>query len=192
MAVTDRQAPSEPTGERTIVHGVLLEVLSVGTLLTGESGVGKSELALELITRGHRLVTDDAPEFERSGKDAVIGRCPPPLVGFLEVRGLGILDMRAMFGDASVRPYKHIGLVIQLVDPIVSGLPEADRVSGSRSTRSILGVDIPEITLPVAVGHNLAVLVEAACRDHLLRSRGYAADEVFVKRQQAFVDGEME
>jgi HPr kinase/phosphorylase len=169
---------------------VLLEVLSVGVLLTGASGVGKSELALELITRGHRLVTDDAPELERGADNIVTGHCPAPLAGFLEVRGMGILDIRAMFGDASVRPYKRIGLIIKLVDPAGGGLPTADRVSGSRGTRSLLGADIPEITLPVAVGHNLAVQVEAGCRDHLLRKRGYAADQVFARRQQAFVDGE--
>lgn len=186
------EEPVSSKREQTTVHGVLLEVLSVGALLTGESGVGKSELALELITRGHRLITDDAPLLEHDDDGGVVGRCPPPLEGFLEVRGLGILSIRAMFGDASVRAFKHISLIVKLVDPSVGGLPHTDRVSGNRGTRTILGTRVPEITLPVAVGHNMAVLVEAACRDHLLRLRGYSADHVFSQRQQAFINGDIE
>lgn len=175
---------------QTTVHGVFLEILSLGVLLTGEPAVGKSELALELISRGHRLVADDAPEFALLGPEDLNGGCPPLLQDFLEVRGLGILNIRAMFGEAAIKRRKQLGLIIHLVRPGASGLPPPDRLGGSRREREILEVAIPEITLPVAAGHNLAVLVEAACRDHLLRIQGYASDDVFTRRQaQALGEG---
>ncbi|MES1926083.1 HPr(Ser) kinase/phosphatase [Salinisphaera sp. T31B1] len=166
------------------VHGVFLEVLSIGLLLTGDSGVGKSELALELINRGHRLVADDAPEFALLGPDDLNGGCPPVLQDFLEVRGLGILNIRAMFGEAAIKRRKQLGLIIRLVRPENGVLDAPDRLTGSRTTRQLLGVTIPEITLPVAAGHNLGVLVEAACRDHLLRMQGQHSDEQFAARQE--------
>lgn len=170
------------------IHGVFMEIFGVGVLLTGEPAVGKSELALELISRGHRLVADDAPEFTRLDPGELEGRCPPMLRDFLEVRGLGILDIRAMFGEAAIKGDKRLELILHLVRPDDPGLPAPDRLGGSRRTREILDLPIPEITLPVAAGHNLAVLVETACRDHLLRMKGYAADEVFSQRQAAALD----
>ena len=163
----------------------MLEILGIGVLITGSSGIGKSELALELINRGHRLVADDAPEFFRTAPDTISGRSPPLLRNFLEVRGLGILDVRAMFGQSAVRQQKKLELVVHLQPAHEASLPADDRLAGSRSEREILEVIIPQITLPVVAGHNLAVLVEAACRDHMLRAQGYAADQAFAKRQSS-------
>ncbi|ERJ20620.1 HPr kinase-phosphorylase protein [Salinisphaera shabanensis E1L3A] len=173
----------EALARQITVHGVFLEVLSIGLLLTGDPGVGKSELALELINRGHRLVADDAPEFALLGPDDLNGGCPPVLQDFLEVRGLGILNIRAMFGEAAIKRRKQLGLMIRLVRPESGTLNAPDRLTGTRTVRRIMDVDIPEITLPVAVGHNLSVLVEAACRDHLLRMQGHYSDEQFATRQ---------
>ena len=174
----------EALARQITVHGVFLEVLSIGLLLTGDSGVGKSELALELINRGHRLVADDAPEFALLGPDDLNGGCPPVLQDFLEVRGLGILNIRAMFGEAAIKRRKQLGLIIRLVRPESGVAHVPDRLTGTRTVRTLLDVEIPEITLPVAVGHNLSVLVEAACRDHLLRMQGQFSDEQFAERQR--------
>lgn len=174
---------------RQTIHGVFLEVLSTGLLLTGKPGVGKSELALELINRGHRLVADDVPSFALLGPNDLNGSCPPILQDFLEVRGLGILDIRAMFGQAAIKRRKQLGLIIRLVRPDGDSPPAPNRLTGTRTTRRMLDVDIPEITLPVTAGHNLSVLVEAACRDHLLRLQGYNSDEQFAARQAKQLQG---
>lgn len=184
-----RQMLSDALSQRINVHGVFMQILSVGVLITGKSGVGKSELALELISRGHRLVADDAPDFIVTAPEEVSGSCPREIQDFLEVRGLGILNIRAMYGDNAIRHRKKVDLMINLVDPHKSGLPHSDRLAGSRRVRELMGVPIPEIILPVAIGHNLAVLVETACRDHLLRLQGFAADEEFVRRHDAFLSG---
>jgi len=178
---------SRALARETTVHGVFLEILSLGVLITGEPGVGKSELALELITRGHRLVADDAPEFALLGPDDLNGGCPGVLQDFLEVRGLGLLNIRAMFGEAAIKRRKQLGLIIRMMRYDDPRLPEPQRLTGSRRTREILEVTVPEITLPVAPGQNLAVLVEAACRDHLLRAQGYHSDEVFAQRQESVI-----
>lgn len=175
----------EALAPRQTLHGVMLEILGIGMLITGQSGIGKSELALELINRGHRLVADDAPEFSRTAPDTISGSSPDLLRNFLEVRGLGILDVRAMFGQSAVRQQKKLELIVHLQPAHEAHLPASDRLAGSRSEREILEVLIPQITLPVVAGHNLAVLVEAACRDHILRAQGYAADEAFAERQSA-------
>lgn len=172
------------------LHGVFLDILGLGVLITGESGIGKSELALELLSRGHKLVADDAPEFERIAGRQLVGRAPALLQNFLEVRGLGILNIRAMFGARAIRRKRRLELVIRLAVPAAGGVPARDRLSGSRSERGILGVEIPEICLPVMPGHNLSVLVEAACRDHKLRRRGYVASDAFERRQAATLKSE--
>lgn len=149
--------------------------------LRGASGAGKSELGLELVTRGHRLVADDAIEFRADRHGGIVGRCPPLLEGFIEVRGLGILNLRRLYGDAALAAEAPLDLIIDLG---VRGEPTADeRLNGRRSRFMVLGVAIAEISLPRRVGHNLGVLVEAACRDHRLRAAGYNACDDLVDRQ---------
>ena len=171
---------------RVTLHGVLMEVYSIGVLITGESGSGKSELALELITRGHRLVADDAPEFIQIAPDVIDGTCPEMLQDLLEVRGLGILNVREMFGQTAVKQSKYLRLVVHLdllprEQPIEqSGL---ERIYGANSWREILDTKIPQTTIPVAPGRNLAVLVEAAVRNHVLKTKGIDPAQTFLDRQ---------
>jgi HPr kinase/phosphorylase len=169
---------------RTTLHGVYLEVMGVGIFITGESGSGKSEVALELLSRGHRLIADDAVEFSRTGPDVLIGRCPRMLRDFLEVRGLGILNVRAMFGDTAVRPEKTLRLIVHLQPLTAERMARVDRLQAEQKTRTILDVDIPEVVLYVAPGRNLAVLVEAATRAHILRMRGINPLDELIRRQQ--------
>jgi HPr kinase/phosphorylase len=169
---------------RTTLHGVFLEVMGVGIFITGESGSGKSEVALELLSRGHRLIADDAVEFARTGPDVLIGRCPRMLRDFLEVRGLGILNVRAMFGDTAVRPEKTLRLIVRLQPLTPERMAKVDRLQAEQMTRTILDVDTPEVVLYVAPGRNLAVLVEAATRAHILRMRGINPLEELIQRQQ--------
>lgn len=182
-------------GDRKIIHGVFMEVMGIGALLTGPSGIGKSELALELISRGHRLIADDAPEFRRSAPDTIRGRSPALLKDFLEVRGLGILNVRAMFGNNSIVETKRLRLIVHL-DTIPDNtaadrtLWEIDRIGGSQRKQNILNVDIPEVQIPVAPGRNVAVIIEAAVRNHVLFLNGYNAADDFIKRQQKIMDGE--
>jgi HPr kinase/phosphorylase len=168
--------------DKITLHGVFMEVMGTGVLITGDSSVGKSELALELITRGHRLIADDAPEFARITPDTLLGSCPEMLRDFLEVRGLGILNVRAMFGASAIKENRNLRLVIVLQEIADAG--QIDRLHGSRHMRNIQGIDIPEITLPVGPGRNLAVLLEAAVRNHILISNGYDASQSFIERQK--------
>lgn len=164
------------------LHGVFMEVMGTGVLIQGEASVGKSELALELLTRGHRLIADDAPEFTRTSPDTLLGRCPDMLRDFLEVRGLGILNVRAMFGDSAIKATRNLRLIIMLQD--IGEAEQIDRLHGSRRMRTVQGVDVPEVTLPVGPGRNLAVLLEAAVRNHILQTKGYNASEAFIERQK--------
>ena len=170
------------------IHGVYMEVTAIGVLITGPSGIGKSELALELITRGHRLVADDAPQFSRIAPDIINGTCPAPLQDFLEVRGLGIINVRELFGDSAVKINKYLRLIVRLEPMEKDKLTSIDRLEGSYKTRRILEMDIPEITVPVAPGRNLAVLLECAARNHMLRTSGYNASEEFTERQRLLVE----
>lgn len=168
---------------RTVLHGVFLNVLGVGVLLSGASNVGKSELALELISRGHSLVTDDAPEFMRAAPDTIEGSAPAMLKDFLEVSGLGVLNIRAMYGDSAIRHRKRLELIIHL-EPLTSSLRrQLDRLNGNFTRNEVLGVPITAMTLPVAPGRNLAVMVEAAVRNYLLSQRSYHAVEDLMQRQ---------
>ena len=169
-------------------HGVFLEVLGMGVLISGASGIGKSELALELISRGHRLIADDAPYFTRTAPDVLNGACPEVLSGFLEVRGLGILNIPAMFGENAIKTNKNLKLIIQLQPSAEFEHSSNDRIYGSVKEISILGVMVPQLTLPVASGRNLAVLVEGAVRNHILRIRGYNAADAFVAQQRLLLD----
>lgn len=170
------------------IHGVFMEVNAIGVLITGPSGVGKSELALELITRGHRLVADDAPQFSRIAPDIINGTCPAALQDFLEVRGLGVINVRELFGDSAVKSNKYLRLIVRLEPMEKDKLLSIDRLEGSYKSRRILEMDIPEITVPVAPGRNLAVLLECAARNHMLRISGYSASEEFTERQRLLVE----
>ncbi|HYC35700.1 MAG TPA: HPr(Ser) kinase/phosphatase [Usitatibacter sp.] len=171
-------------GEITTLHGVFLDVLEIGVLITGDSSIGKSELALELISRGHGLVADDVVELQQIGPETIQGRCPPMLRDFLEVRGLGVLNIRSIFGETAVRPRKALRLMVHLEMP-VAGLEPKDRLATRSGTQEILGVEIPTVTLAVAPGRNLAVLVEAAVRNHILITRGIDSTRDFIARQEA-------
>lgn len=175
--------------EIIVLHGVFMEVYSTGVLLRGESGIGKSELALELINRGHRLIADDAPEFSRVAPDTVGGHCPEALQNFLEVRGLGILNIRDMFGDSAIKPTMNLQLIVTLYFMREPTNQPLDRLQGSKQNCNVLDVEIPEVRLPVAPGRNLAVLVEAATRQHIQSLSGYNATEDFIQKQQHLIQG---
>ncbi len=170
--------------EKTFIHGVFMEVFGSGVLITGQSSVGKSELALELITHGHRLIADDAPKFTRIGPDVIDGTSPSVLKDFMEVRGLGILNIREMYGDNALKKNKYLRLIIHLKRLNSKERSALDRLDGHRQTRNILDVEIPEILIPVAPGRNMAVLVEAAVRSHILRTNGHDAAEQLIELQQ--------
>ncbi|EGZ46798.1 HPr(Ser) kinase/phosphatase [Neisseria wadsworthii] len=171
----------------TIKHGVFLDVFEIGVLITGHSGLGKSELALELISRGHSLIADDAVELHRTGPETLEGRCPPMLRDFLEVRGLGVLNIRHIFGETSIRPNKNLKLIINLVAADDDYMKQLDRLSIRTETESILNVTVRSVTLPVAVGRNLAVLVEAAVRNYILNLRGKNSTKEFLERHQTML-----
>jgi HPr kinase/phosphorylase len=166
------------------LHGVFLEIYSIGVLITGAAGTGKSELALELITRGHRLVADDAPEFTLIAPDVIDGACPEILQDLLEVRGLGVLNVRQMFGHTAVKMSKYLRLIVHL-EPMRDGehVDAMTRLTGDVGYREVLDVKMPMLTIPVAPGRNLAVLAEAAVRSHMLKSKGIDPAQIFIDRQ---------
>lgn len=177
---------------RITLHGVFMEIYSIGVLITGESGSGKSELALELVTRGHRLVADDAPEFTQIAPDVLDGTCPALLQDMLELRGLGVLNIRQMFGDTAVKKNKYLRLIVHLTRPHLEPRPRQDdgmqRLTGDLGSRRILDLDVPQITLPVMPGRNLAVLTEAATRTHILRVKGFDPAAAFMARHSQFLE----
>lgn len=174
--------------DKIMLHGVYMEVLGMGVLITGDSAVGKSELALELIARGCRLVADDAAEFSRIAPDIVSGACPKLLREFLEVRGLGILNIRAMFGDNAIKESKYLRLIVHLERMRANQIAAMDRLFSAGKVRDVLGVAVSEVTIPVAPGRNLAILVETAVRNHLLKLKGYDATEDFIARQRRAIN----
>jgi HPr kinase/phosphorylase len=176
--------------EKEVIHGVFMEVLGTGVLITGESSIGKSELALALISRGHRLIADDAPEFTRIGPDVIEGRSPTVLKDFMEVRGLGVLNVREMYGDNALKPTKYLRLIVHLQRLSATEYAQLDRLRGERTLRAILGMDIPQVLIPVAPGRNIEVLVEAAVRDHVLRYSGNDATEHFISLQQRAISNQ--
>jgi HPr kinase/phosphorylase len=198
---------------RQVVHGVLVDILSLGVLITGDSGIGKSECALDLVVRGHRLVADDAVEVRLRGERDLIGTCPELTRHHMEVRGLGIINIRDLFGVASTRTSKRMELVVQLErwDPPrrttdgrsgeASPKPKAeagptreyDRLGLDENVWELFGVKIPLVHMPVAPGRNLAILVEVAARNQVLRSRGLNAARDLASRLEQHLrdtDGE--
>jgi len=175
--------------ERTERHGVLMDVLGLGVLITGDSGVGKSELGLELISRGHGLVADDVVEISRLAPNTLEGRCPPVLKDFLEVRGLGLLDVRTIFGETAVRPKMKLKLIAHLEKPATAGnRGVTERLPLAEQAEEILGVTVRKVVIPVAAGRNLAVLLEAAVRNYILQIRGINSSAEFVARQKRAMD----
>jgi HPr kinase/phosphorylase len=168
------------TSER---HGVFIDILGLGVLVTGESGVGKSELGLELISRGHGLVADDVVEISRIAVNTLEGRCPPMLKDFLEVRGLGLLNIRTIFGETAVRRKLKLRLIVHLERPHPAGRDAIERLPLAALSEEILGVTVPKVIIPVAAGRNLAVLVEAAVRNQILKLRGIDSMAEFMARQ---------
>ncbi len=164
-------------------HGVLLDVLGVGVMITGESGVGKSELALELISRGSGLVADDIVELFHIAPKTIEGRSPELLKDFLEVRGLGLLNIRTIFGETAVRRRKNLKLIVELMKPAQRKTSRMERLPLQASSQRILDVDVRKVQLPVAAGRNLAVLIEAAVRNYVLQLRGIDSTQEFMARQ---------
>ncbi len=169
--------------ESTSAHGVFIEVQGFGVLIKGSPAIGKSELALELISRGHRLVADDIVDFYRVSPERIEGRCPPLLQDFLEVRGLGILNIRALFGDSAVKPTKPLDLIIQLEMADTLAPQNLDRLEIKSQHENVLGLSVQKVVIPVAAGRNIAVLVEVAVRNHMLLLRGVNGTKQFMERQ---------
>lgn len=165
---------------RTTVHGVLVDVYGVGVLVTGQSGVGKSECALDLIVRGHRLVADDVVEIRCRAGEILMGRGPELIRHHMELRGLGILNIEHLFGAASIRDRKRVELVVRLEQ--WNDEVEYDRLGLDGSTHEILGVALPFICLPVASGRNLSNLIEVAVRNHILKLTGFHPAEELTRR----------
>lgn len=174
--------------ERTERHGVFMDVLGLGVLITGESGVGKSELGLELISRGHGLVADDVVEISRLAPTTLEGRCPPMLKDFIEVRGLGLLNMRTIFGETAVRPKMKLKLVGHLEKPASGTQGPSERLPLSELSEEILGVTVRKVVIPVVAGRNLAVLLEAAVRNYILQLRGVDSTAEFLARQKRAIE----
>lgn len=180
---------SKKLAQRTTMHGVFMDVLGVGVLITGESGLGKSELGLELISRSHGLVADDAVEFARIAPNMIEGRCPPLLQNLLEVRGLGLLDIKTIFGETAVRRKMRLKLIVHLVRR--STLEENyERLPLHSQTQEVLGIPIRKVIIPVEAGRNLAVLLEAAVRNTILQLRGIDTLKDFMDRQQKAMGNE--
>ena len=170
--------------ESTTRHGIFLDVLGVGVLITGDSGIGKSELGLELISRGNGLVADDIVELYRISPETLEGRCPELLRDFLEVRGLGVLNIRTMFGETAMRRKKNLNLVVHLQRPPGGDMSHLERLPINASYQEILGVKINTVSIPVMTGRNLAVLTEAAARNFVLQQRGIDSTQEFISRQE--------
>ncbi len=166
--------------ERTMIHAVLMDVLGLGVLIAGESGIGKSECALDLIHRGHRLVADDTVEVRRRQETILIGTCPELTRHHMELRGLGLINIKDLFGIASTRSSKRVELVVQLERWVPTR--EYERLGLDEDYYEILGLRVPLIRMPVAPGRNIAILIEVAARNQLLRARGHHAARALAER----------
>ena len=169
--------------ERVTMHGVFMDILGVGVLITGESGLGKSELGLELISRGHGLIADDAVDLYRTNQTTIEGRCPELLQNLLEVRGIGLLDIKAIFGETSVRRKMWLKLIVHLVRAETLER-DYDRLPHEPMYQDVLGVPVRKSVIQVVAGRNIAVLVEAAVRNMVLQLRGIDTYQQFVQRHR--------
>ncbi|WP_175631914.1 HPr(Ser) kinase/phosphatase [Virgibacillus siamensis] len=170
----------------TAIHGVLVDIYGVGVLITGQSGVGKSETALELVKRGHRLVADDSVEIRQEDYDRLIGNPPPLIEHLLEIRGLGIINVMTLFGAGAVRSYKKISLIINL--ELWDENKQYDRLGLDEERMKIMDVSLPKATIPVRPGRNLAVIIEVAAMNFRLKRMGVNAAEEFSERLTAMID----
>ena len=173
--------------ERTSRHGVFMDILGLGVLLTGESGLGKSELGLELISRGHGLVADDVVDLFRVSQSAIEGRCPELLRDLLEVRGIGLLDIKAIFGETAVRRKMRLKLIVHLVRKETLER-DFERLPYEPLHETVLGVPVRKAVIAVDAGRNLAVLVEAAVRNTVLQLRGIDTYKEFIKRHRELME----
>ena len=181
MYIYEKLAPSKK------IHGTLLDVYGIGVLLVGESGIGKSEIALELVKKGHRLVADDSVIVSAANRK-LYGKAPSPLKGFLEVRGLGIINVIQMFGVVSIRNSKHVSLIISLEK--AENVKSIDRLLNKVDSKNILGLDIPLVRLPVSEGRSMSYLVEVATINYRMKQNGYDATKEFARLYDEVVEGE--
>jgi HPr kinase/phosphorylase len=175
--------------DRATMHGVFMDILGMGVLITGESGLGKSELGLELISRGHGLVADDAVDLYRINQTSVEGRCPELLQNLLEVRGIGLLDIKAIFGETAVRRKMRLQLIVHLVRRETMER-DYERMPYEPLYQDVLGVPVRKAVIQVVAGRNIAVLVEAAVRNTILQLRGIDTYQEFVQRHRAAMSRE--
>ena len=174
---------SKHFADRTSMHVVFMDILGVGLMITGESGLGKSELGLELISRGHGLVADDAVDLYRINQTTIEGRCPELLQNLLEVRGIGLLDIKAIFGETAVRRKMRLKLIVHLVRRETLER-EYERIPYEPLTQDVLGIPVRKVIIQVVAGRNIAVLVEAAVRNVILQLRGIDTYQEFVERHR--------
>ena len=175
---------------RTTLHGVLVDVYGMGVLLTGESGVGKSEAALELVRRGHQLVADDVVDVCRVTENRLIGESPETVRHFMEIRGIGIIDIKAMYGISAVLPSKTIDMVIHL--EAWKENKAYDRLGLAEDFTTIMDVRVPQLVLPVRPGRNVAVVIEVAARNYSLKQNGYSAAKELDRRLNEMMMGATE
>ncbi len=178
---------SKHFADRTTMHGVFMDILGLGVLITGESGLGKSELGLELISRGNGLVADDAVDLFRINQTTLEARCPELLQNLLEVRGIGLLDIRAIFGETAVRRKMRLKLIVHLVRR-ENFERDYERIPTEPLTQDVLGIAVRKVIIQVVAGRNIAVLVEAAVRNTILQMRGIDTYQDFMERQRAAMD----
>jgi HPr kinase/phosphorylase len=174
---------SKHFADRTTMHGVFMDILGLGVLITGESGLGKSELGLELISRGNGLVADDAVDLFRINQTTIEARCPELLQNLLEVRGIGLLDIRAIFGETAVRRKMRLKLIVHLVRR-ENFERDYERIPAEPLTQDVLGIPVRKVVIQVVAGRNIAVLVEAAVRNTILHMRGIDTYQDFMERQR--------
>ncbi|HEY1104199.1 MAG TPA: HPr(Ser) kinase/phosphatase [Burkholderiaceae bacterium] len=178
---------SKHFADRTSIHGVFMDILGLGVMITGESGLGKSELGLELISRGNGLVADDAVDLYRINQTTIEGRCPELLQNLLEVRGIGLLDIRAIFGETAVRRKMRLKLIVHLVRRETMER-DYERLPNEPLMQNVLGVPVRKVVIQVVAGRNIAVLVEAAVRNAILQLRGIDTYQEFIIRQREAIE----